>query len=63
MVEGERIKGSRFYRDFCCYCGEPMRVKEKDLDKENNCLDCDGVTAPYKQGLITRQKNKLRSTS
>ncbi len=30
---GHKIAGSRWYRVFCCKCGEPMRAKECDLVK------------------------------
>ena len=40
---GQSIPGSRFYRDFCFECGEPMRVSEDRLKKgiKNRCETCD----------------------
>lgn len=44
---GERIQGSKFVRDFCARCGEPIRVatifdeKVPDRRIENYCNDCD----------------------
>lgn len=40
---GQSIPGSRFYRDFCVDCGEPMRVSLDRLKKgvENRCEVCD----------------------
>lgn len=38
---GDPIPGSRFYRAFCARCGEPMRVQEANLNRENMCSDCD----------------------
>lgn len=50
---GERIKGSKFVRDFCARCGEPIRVitifdekvvatlGEREARIQNFCNDCD----------------------
>lgn len=37
---GDRIAGSKLYRDFCCGCGEPIRVTE--ADGKQTCEDCRG---------------------
>jgi len=40
---GQPIPGSRFFREFCIDCGEPMRVSRDRLKKgvENRCGFCD----------------------
>jgi ferredoxin len=44
---GERIKGSKFLRDFCTRCGEPIRVASVENIHngvshrvDNYCTDC-----------------------
>ena len=39
------IRGSRFYRDWCHRCGEPIRVRDP-MQPANYCLGCD----PHHQG-------------
>jgi len=49
---GERIHGSRMFRDFCLHCGEPMRIAEQDkCTGRNYCLECcgDEVDAMYRE--------------
>ena len=49
---GERIPGSRLFRDFCISCGEPMRVV--DAGRPNTCLDCRPTGCPgVSSGNIT----------
>ena len=44
---GDLIPGSRFYRNFCSMCGEPMRVFSQDrLDENVLCLDCRTFRSP-----------------
>lgn len=38
----EKIENSRYYRDFCVHCGEPIRIFSKDIYKENSCNICNG---------------------
>jgi hypothetical protein len=40
---GQPIPSSRFFRDFCVDCGEPMRVTRARLQKfiKNRCEFCD----------------------
>jgi hypothetical protein len=44
MIEqrGDKIKGSRLFRDFCNCCGQPMRVQFRvDFSKKvPYCTDC-----------------------
>lgn len=34
---GEPIPGSRYVRDFCAGCGEPIRVTQRLLDDAKGC--------------------------
>jgi hypothetical protein len=38
--KGEKIEGSRYYRDFCAGCGEPMRVVRVDPNIPPYCEQC-----------------------
>ncbi len=61
---GEAIASSRFYRDFCERCSEPIRVKFDDLKKANHCDDCYNAHPPGAHtGLVKRQRAKLFKTS
>ena len=40
---GEKIEGSRYYRNFCRNCEEPIRVTEQ---KRNDAVACDTCTSP-----------------
>jgi len=57
---GERVKDSQFYRSFCAYCKEPIRVCKEDINKEIYCQDCNlerhiGCGKPkFKGGLFCR---------
>ena len=37
---GQRIPGSRYYREYCAQCGEAMRVIKKIVGTEPLCPDC-----------------------
>jgi hypothetical protein len=42
-LRGQPIDGSRFYRNFCCACGEPMRVVRQDAFLTDTACDaCEG---------------------
>lgn len=60
---GDRIARSKLYRDFCCGCGEPIRVTE--ADGQQTCEDCrghrDGMMRG-EQGRALHQRYKLGST-
>lgn len=44
---GDRIPGSRFFRNFCCRCGEPFRVdSEQRLARDLLCEGCDPPPLP-----------------
>jgi hypothetical protein len=43
---GDPIKGSKFFRDYCANCSEPMRVTGPRVGEENYCWDCDGHERP-----------------
>jgi len=51
-VRGEQIEGSKLVRDFCCCCGEAMRVKSVEHGP-NTCLDCKNTVNPN-QGEANR---------
>lgn len=38
---GSAIPGSRYYRDYCTRCSEPMRVEEDRVGDEHFCSECD----------------------
>ena len=46
---GDPIPGSRFFRDFCTVCGEPMRVTGPGLSTANFC--CTRSPQPRPQPL------------
>lgn len=46
---GAPIPGSRFVRDYCSGCHEPMRVKPDDLMREAWCSDCEPSQSPGEQ--------------
>lgn len=62
---GEQIPNSRYYRDFCYLCQEPIRVSFSDLERQNRCDNCYPMTgAPGAHtGLCKRQKAKLSKTT
>jgi ribosomal protein S27E len=39
-LKGEQIQGSRFYRNYCKRCGEPMRVSYNRKDAGVYCETC-----------------------
>lgn len=42
LKRGDPIPHSRYYRNFCCRCGEPMRVVESKREDDGlYCRDCD----------------------
>lgn len=43
---GALIAGSRFYRDFCARCSEPIRVRYVNDTVENYCEKCDPKKPP-----------------
>lgn len=49
LQRGRKIPGSRYVRDFCNRCNEPIRVI--DCDGKNYCRECDpphvGVDSAY----------------
>jgi hypothetical protein len=58
---GAPIPGSRFVRDFCANCGEPMRICPDRVGEENYCSECE-PPAPAHIGLCKRQRCGLRNT-
>ena len=60
-ARGEGIKGSRFLRDFCARCDEPMRVS--DCNGNNLCEECRPHPLLFhKANLTPRQRHKLNKT-
>jgi hypothetical protein len=60
------IAGSKYYRAFCYYCGDPIRVvyPEKRQPEYYRCDRCGGrQMAPKGAGLTHRQKCKLKLTN
>jgi len=39
---GKPVEGSKYFRDFCTCCREPMRVASERLCDDNYCYGCDG---------------------
>lgn len=37
---GCRVPGSKYYRDYCYVCGEPIRVPKRKLKYLNACSGC-----------------------
>jgi hypothetical protein len=37
---GDRIRGSRFYRNFCSLCGDPIRVTEERRFRTKQSCEC-----------------------
>jgi len=63
---GSPILGSKYFRDYCCVCGEPMRVDRFPVDIDGNpvpnycgCLD---GPPPSHTGLCKRQRVALQKT-
>lgn len=49
---GQPISGSKYVRDFCVLCKEPIRVPSERLFSNNYCFDCDGHQRPA--GTLTK---------
>lgn len=49
---GHQIKGSRYVRDFCPTCGEPIRIPSGKLLEDNYCQHCDGHPPAGKRRYI-----------
>lgn len=53
---GQRIPGSRYVRDFCARCKEPIRVRFAGIDP-NFCESCD-MRGPVVRQAIPAQPTK-----
>lgn len=40
-LRGQRIPGSRYFREFCSRCYAPLRVTESKIGYGVQCEDCD----------------------
>ena len=61
--QGASIPGSRYIRDYCTRCGEPIRVLEL-RDEGNHCKDCYNAHPPGAHtGMVPRQKAMLGKTT
>lgn len=45
--KGSKIRGSKYYRDFCFVCGDAIRVPKRKLRVPNACNFCE----PAYQGI------------
>lgn len=43
---GQRIAGSRFFREYCARCHEPMRVTQDLVGTKPMCEQCDPKPPP-----------------
>lgn len=62
-TRGAPIPGSHYYRNYCCRCGEPLRVTEDRRDALNlYCQDCDpphiGVGRPHGSAIGSDYRNE-----
>ena len=59
-IKGQPIPGSELWRDWCCVCGEPMRISSSQRGMPNVCLDC-GPHTPHDRSehLTPRQREAL----
>jgi predicted RNA-binding Zn-ribbon protein involved in translation (DUF1610 family) len=60
---GEQIPGSSYFRNYCCLCGERLRVtKDRRLAKTIMCNDCNpphiGVGRPYGSPITSDERNE-----
>lgn len=46
---GRKIEGSRYIRDFCPLCKEPIRVLPQNILDNNFCSYCDGHPRTFKK--------------
>ncbi len=54
------IKGSRFFREYCKSCGEPIRVSQWKVGQNNICSSCEHPVPPAWKNLTPRQRHKLK---
>ena len=63
---GQKIRGSKYVRDYCNRCGAPIRIREADFNPHfnlNHCDDCFGAHPPAPHhGLTKRQRSALQKT-
>jgi len=57
-----RIPGSKYFREYCACCGEPMRVVGEDVGTEPWCVSCRHGPPAQHTGLTPRQKHGLKNT-
>ena len=66
LPKGTQIPGSKYYRDYCTRCEEPLRIAYSRLDLTNYCERCSprevgefGSTLSARQRTVLfRQSNK-----
>jgi len=65
LKRGDRIPGSRYFRDFCKRCETPMRVGEAGLRIGVCCEDCEprqlSQAAATQDDLSPWQENAIRA--
>jgi hypothetical protein len=62
LKAGEQIPGSRFFREYCCYCGEAIRVPADLVGRGQTCHMCDHRRPAPHTGTTYRQKLGLSKT-
>lgn len=62
---GSTIRGSRFVRDYCPGCNEPIRVFPNRVGCNVHCAECDSRhrVPAANTGLTPRQREGLRKTT
>jgi hypothetical protein len=65
LRRGMAIPGSKYYREFCYRCKDPMRVQWDLVGKKVSCDDCAHLKhiPPAHTGLCKRQRSKLGKTT
>jgi hypothetical protein len=59
---GDPIPGSKFFREFCIYCGEPIRVPAESVGMTVKCHLCDHPRPAPHTGITPRQRHALSKT-
>lgn len=56
---GDAIAGSRYFRNFCAACDEPMRVYEDDRNStEMECERCGGLHVLKDKGAVLTDRQR-----
>lgn len=61
LLPGQRIPGSRHYREYCIGCDTPLRVSGNRVNRPNYCEDCTPRSYQSHLDYLTpRQREKLK---